>query len=69
MLALLSPVKFNFKADNAKKEHIGYIAENVHPSVASSDGKSVGLMDIVAVLALVLKEQQKTIDALLAKSH
>jgi hypothetical protein len=69
VLEHLSPVKFNLKADNAKKEHIGFIAENVHASVAGSDGKSISLMDLVAVLTQVVKEQQKTIDALVAKSH
>ena len=62
-------MKFNLKADNAKKVHHGFIAENVPQSVASSDGKSINLMDIVAVLTQVVKEQQKTIDALVAKSH
>ena len=69
VLGHVSPVKFNVKADDAKKVHIGFIAENVHQSVASSDGKSIGLMDIVATLTRVVKEQQKTIDALVAKSH
>ena len=65
----LSPVKFNFKVDNAKEEHIGFIAENVPQSVASSDGKSVSLSHIVAILTQVIKEQQKTIDALSEKCH
>jgi hypothetical protein len=69
VLGHLSPVKFNFKADNAKKEHIGFIAENVPQSVASSDGKGINLTNIVAMLTQVIKEQQKTIDALVAKSH
>jgi hypothetical protein len=76
VLQHLTPVKYNLKANQTKKVHIGFIAENVHPSVASSDRKSVSVMDIVAVLTQVVKEQQKTvkeqqktIDALVAKSH
>jgi hypothetical protein len=65
----LSPVKFNLKADNAKKLHHGFVAEDVPGSVAGSDGKSINVMDIVAILTRVVKEQQKTIDALVAKSH
>jgi hypothetical protein len=65
----LNPVKFNLKADNAKKLHHGFIAEDVPQSVAGSDGKSINVMDIVAILTRVVKEQQKTIDALVAKSQ
>jgi hypothetical protein len=49
VLEHLSPVKFNYKADDAKKAHIGFIAEDVPRSVASSDGKSISLTDIVSV--------------------
>ena len=69
VLGRLSPVKFNLKADETKKIHIGFIAENVPHSVAGSDGKSINVMDIIAILTRVVKEQQKTIEALVAKSH
>jgi hypothetical protein len=69
VLEHLSPVKFNYKADDAKKVHIGFIAEDVPQSVASTDGKSISLMDIVATLTRVVKEQQKTINALSEKCH
>jgi hypothetical protein len=69
VLEHLSPVTFNLKADETKKVHIGFIAEHVHQSVASSDGKGINVMDIVAILTRVVKEQQKAIDALVAKTH
>jgi hypothetical protein len=57
VLEHLSPVKFNYKADDAKK------------AVASSDGKGISLTDIVSVLTRVVREQQKTINALSEKCH
>ena len=69
VLEHLSPVKFHYKADDAKKAHIGFIAEDVPRSVASSDGKAISFTDIVSVLTRVVKEQQKTINALLEKCH
>jgi hypothetical protein len=69
VLEHLSQVKFNYKADDTKKAHIGFIAEDVPRSVASSDGKGISLTDIVSVLTRVVKEQQKTINALSEKCH
>jgi len=69
VLEHLSPVKFNYKADDAKKVHTGFIAEDVPWSVASSDGKGISLTDIVSVLTRAVKEQQKTINTLLEKCH
>jgi hypothetical protein len=63
----LNPVKFNFKADNDKNRHIGFIAEDVPELVATSDRKTLSPMDIVAVLTQALKEQQNTISALVEK--
>ena len=69
VLEHLSQVKFNYKADEAKKAQIGFIAEDVPRSVASSDGQGISLTNIVSVLARVVKEQQKTINALSEKFH
>jgi hypothetical protein len=52
----LNPVKFNFKADSDKNQHIGFIAEDVPKLVATSDRKTLSPMDIVAVLTQALKE-------------
>jgi hypothetical protein len=56
----LSPVKYNYKADKEER-HVGFIAEDVPPLVASKDRKSLSPMDVVAVLTKVVQEQQKTI--------
>ena len=69
VLEHLSPVKFNYKVDDAEKAHIGFIAEDVPRSVASSDGKGISLTDIVSVLTRAVKEQQKTINTLSEKCH
>ena len=60
VLAELTPVKYNYKADKEEK-HVGFIAEDVPALVASKDRKSLSPMDVVAVLTRVVQEQQKTI--------
>lgn len=60
----LNPVKFNYKADVEKDLQIGFIAEDVPELVAIPSRKGVNPMDIVAVLAKVVQEQQKAIAAL-----
>jgi hypothetical protein len=59
----LEPVKFNYKADKEEK-HVGFIAEDVPDLVATKDRKGLSPMDVVAVLAKVVQDQQKTIDEL-----
>ena len=59
----LNPVRFNYKAKKGD-EHVGFIAEDVPDLVASQDRKGMSSMDVVAVLAKVVKEQQKTIEQL-----
>ncbi len=56
----LSPVKFNYKADESET-YVGFIAEDVPDLVATNDRKSLSPMDLVAVLTRVVQEQQKTI--------
>jgi hypothetical protein len=63
----LNPVKFNYKADDEKNLHIGFIAEDVPDLVATTDRKGLSAMDIVAVLTKAMKEQQKTITVLTEK--
>ncbi len=65
-LAQLAPVRFNYKADTSE-ECLGFIAEDVPELVAIGDRKGLSSMDIVAVLAKVLQEQQKTITKLETK--
>ena len=68
MLEHLNPVKFNYKEDT-KVGRVGFVAEDVPELVASSDRKGVSFTDIVAILTQVIKEQQKTINSLVEKSH
>ncbi len=55
-LAALAPVTFKYKADD--EAHVGFIAEDVPDLVATKDRKGLSSMDIVAVLAKVVQEQQ-----------
>jgi hypothetical protein len=68
-LVHLTPVKFNYKTQDAENVRIGFIAEDVPELVASADRKGVSFTDIVAILTQVVKEQQKTIRTLVEKSH
>jgi len=62
----LTPVKFNYKK-NKKEDRVGFIAEDVPDLVAMNGRKSLGTVDILAVLTKVVKEQQKTIAELKKK--
>ncbi|WP_238652812.1 tail fiber domain-containing protein [Paenibacillus piscarius] len=59
LLNKLKPVTFSYKAENAKKHNIGFIAEDVPEIFSTGDHKSVMLMDIIAVLTTVVQKQQK----------
>ncbi|NEO47024.1 MAG: tail fiber domain-containing protein [Moorea sp. SIO4A3] len=63
----LNPIKFNYKADQRKETHLGFIAEDVPELVASHDRQGLSPMDIVAVLTKVVKEQQNRISVLMKK--
>jgi hypothetical protein len=72
-LAALAPVTFKYKADD-EQQHVGFIAEDVPDLVATKDRKGLSAMDIVAVLAKVVQQQQaqlsdqrKELDALKAQ--
>jgi hypothetical protein len=58
----LIPVKFIYNDDESHEQRVGFIAEDVPEIVAASDRQSVPIMDVVAVMARVLKDQQQTID-------
>lgn len=62
-VAMLRPVKFRYKA-SPEENSVGFIAEEVPELVATNSRKSLGPMDIVAVLTRVVQEQQKAIDEL-----
>jgi len=54
-------VKFNYKTEDPKNVHAGFVAEDVPELVATSNRKGVSIMDLVAIVTQVVKEQQKTI--------
>lgn len=60
----LNPIKFNLKADEEKLPCLGFIAEDAPEIIASRDRKAITNDYIIAVLAQVVKEQQKAISAL-----
>jgi len=62
----LEPVSYRYKAEQGE-EYIGFIAEDVPAILASSDGKSLSSMDIVAALTRVVQDQQRRIEELEAK--
>jgi hypothetical protein len=55
-LAALMPVTFKYKTGD--EAHVGFIAEDVPDLVATKDRKGLSSMDIVAVLAKVVQQQQ-----------
>jgi Chaperone of endosialidase len=63
----LQAVKYTYKADAKKEQHLGFIAENVPDLVASSARDRLSLMDLIAVLTKAVQEQQSTITDLAAE--
>jgi hypothetical protein len=61
-LRQLTPVEFVYNDDEAARKRIGFIAEDVPDLVANAGRNSVPVMDIVATLTRVVKDQQQTID-------
>jgi hypothetical protein len=59
----LNPVTFSYKV-SPEENHVGFVAEEVPDLIATKDRKGLSPMDIVAVLAKVVQEQQKTISTL-----
>ena len=56
----LEPVKYNYIKDK-DEPRVGFIAEDVPELVAKNGRKSLGTLDIIAVLTKVLQEQQKIV--------
>lgn len=59
----LEPVKFKYKADNSNEEYLGFIAEDVPDIIAMKDRKRLSPMDLTAVFAKVIQEQQKMLQS------
>ncbi len=53
-------VEFACKIERDEK-HVGLIAEEASPLLATEDRKGMSSMDVVAVLTKVVQEQQKTV--------
>jgi len=64
LLSSLKPVKFNFKDDERRELHLGFVSEDVPETIASPDRKAVRPMSIIAVLSAVARQQQQEIAAL-----
>jgi hypothetical protein len=56
----LNPVEFNFIGDT-EKTTLGFIAEEVPCEVSAKDKKAISPMEIITVLASVVKDQRKNI--------
>jgi hypothetical protein len=65
-LGQLTPVTFAYRADPAER-HVGFVAEDVPALVATADRKGLSPMDVVAVLARVVQEQQAALAELRAE--
>jgi Chaperone of endosialidase len=63
----LNAVKYNYKADGQKEQHIGFIAEEVPDLVANLERDRLSPMDLIAVLTKAMQEQQRMIADLTAK--
>lgn len=63
----LTPVYFNYRDDEQKTNHLGFIAEDVPNTVAVNDRKAVALTPIIAALSKVVQEQQKRLADLQAE--
>lgn len=61
-LRQLTPVQFVYNGDESNEKRVGFIAEDVPEIVANADRQSVPIMDVVALLTKVVKDQQQTID-------
>ncbi|MCL6590410.1 MAG: tail fiber domain-containing protein [Firmicutes bacterium] len=61
ILDSLNPVEFYFKNDTQKSLNIGFLAEDVHETIATSDRTGIVVMNVVGILAKIVKEQQKVI--------
>lgn len=61
-LQQLDPVEYVFKDDPTGKKRVGFIAEDVPDIVANADRKSIPMMDVLALLTRVVKDQQQTIE-------
>lgn len=58
----LTPVEYVYKDDSTGEPRLGFIAEDVPDIVANADRKTVPIMDVVALVTKVVKDQQQQIE-------
>lgn len=61
-LRQLTPVEYVYKDDPTSDLRVGFIAEDVPEIIAEPERKSVPVMDVVALVTRVVKDQQQTIE-------
>jgi hypothetical protein len=61
-LAGLDPVTFRHRADENGELHVGFMVEDVPELVAMQDRKGLSAMQVAAVLAKVVQDQQKRLE-------
>jgi len=57
----LTPVEYVYKDDESREPRLGFIAEDVPDLVANADRQSVPIMDVLALVTRVVKDQHATI--------
>lgn len=60
-LKQLKPVEFVYKDDATSEKRVGFIAEDVPEIVATADRTAVPIMDVVALVTRIVKDQQQII--------
>ena len=66
----LEPVEFNYKDDKRQQKHLGFIAqdvEKIYPELVTNNEnnlKSINYIELIPLLVLQIKKQQKEIDEL-----
>ena len=60
-IGALRPVRFRYRADEAGRLHSGFIAEEVAEVIPDADEAHVRPLDLVAMLTVVVQDQQRAI--------
>ena len=65
-IGALRPVTFRYRADEASRRHAGFIAEEVAATIPDAEADQVRPLDLIAMLTVVVQDQQRAIAALTA---
>ncbi len=66
-IGALRPVRFRYRADDAGRRHAGFIAEEVAQVISDADDAHVRPLDLIAMLTVVVQDQQRAIAELTAE--